>query len=70
MPDTEAEKTGSELIDEIAETVDLDEFMRRDPATLSDEHIRTISARLRADRAKFIKAREAREEGDDDDDDE
>lgn len=51
-------KSSSELIDEIIQVPSLDEFMKRDPATLTDEDYANIVEHLRNLRAEFIEAEE------------
>lgn len=51
-----SEKLGPELLEEAAQEVTLDEYLKRDPATLSPKDITQIVVRERARRAMFIAA--------------
>ena len=51
-------KSSSELIDEIIQDPSLDEFMKRDPATLTRDDYVNIVEHFRKLRAEFIEAEE------------
>lgn len=53
-------KDGNQLIDEAAEHVTLDEVMRRDPRTVTDDEFEDMIRGLRRARAMFIKGSEDR----------
>ena len=62
--------TANEMMDEAAAEPTLDEFMRRDPSTHTDDDRRVAITIHRRNRAAFIKAgekRKAKREGVDDD---
>lgn len=48
------EKTGNEMIDEIAEGPTLDSFFDRNPKTLTDDDLRSLIELERKNRAMFI----------------
>lgn len=51
-------KSATELIDDIIKEPTLDEFMRRDPAHLTESDYANITGRFRDLRAQFIEAEE------------
>lgn len=51
-------KDGNTLMDEAAEHPTLDEVMRRDPKAVSREEMERFIAKLKEDRAQFIKSKE------------
>lgn len=59
------EKTGPEFIAEFSKNPTLDEFMRRNPRSLSDDEIRDFIKARRAERAQFIATGGKKKESDD-----
>lgn len=54
------EKTAIELLDEAAQEPTLDDYLRRDPATLSPKDIANVVIKERKMRAMFIEAEAAK----------
>ncbi len=66
-----AKKHGNELLDEAAAAPSLDDFMKRDPASLTPADRGDLINVLRHDRAAFIRAedkKQSKKEGIEDDD--
>lgn len=57
MPD---QKTGPELMDEVAADPTIDEMLRRDPREVKDADLERLIEAQRAKRAQFISASEKR----------